>query len=170
MFFSAKCRQTIPRWQQAAALVAEVEALVPADRRGFFQTHVLTEINVHFHWNEMLSDLAGSASPWASPAMRSGAMRAAIKEIRALMKTVQKADYGKWQGFHTRGDWFDNAPLTLALAQTCKSKLRGKTLSPAQREVLKTAGHYLNRDTSNVYITYQKGHKAPFCTPPGRNQ
>ena len=116
----------------------------------------------------MLLDLAGAASPGSSPSLRLAGVRAAIQEVRSLMEVVQKADYGKWQGFHTRGDWFDNVALTLALAQTCETKLAGNALSAAQLEVVKTAEHYLDADTSDVYIkikAYQKGRKVEFCTP-----
>jgi len=37
---------------------------------------------------------------------------------------------------------------------------------------LKTAEHYLNADTSNVYIkikAYQKGRKVQFCAPAAKN-
>jgi len=156
----------------ALVLAAQAQPLVPAERRDFFQAHVLTELNVHLHWNQMLLDLAGAASPWVSPSTRLAGVRAAIQEIHGLMETVQKADYDKWQGFHTRGDWFDNVALTLALAQACETKLAGKTFSPAQQEVLKTAEHYLNADTSNVYIkikAYQEGRKVQFCAPAAKN-
>jgi hypothetical protein len=172
MFLNAICQQAIPRWQRVAALAAQAEPLVPVDRREFFQAHVLTELNVYIHWNQMLADLAGAASPWVSPPARLAGVRAAIREIHGLQESLQKADYGKWQGFHTRGDWFDNVALTLALAQACESKLAGKTLAPAQQEVLKTAEHYLDADTSNVYIkikAYQKGRKVQFCAPAAKN-
>jgi hypothetical protein len=173
MFLSAICQQALPRWQLATALASQAKPLVPAERRDFFQAHVLTELNVHLHWNQMLADLAGAASPWVSPAARFAGVRAAIQEIHGLQGSLQKADYGKWQGFHTRGDWFDNVALTLALAQACEGKLAGKALSPAQQEVLRTAEQYLNADTSNVYIkikAYQKGRKVQFCTPTAKSQ
>jgi hypothetical protein len=171
-FLSAICQQAAPRWQKAAALAAQAEPLVPAERRQFFQAHVLTELQVHTHWNQTLLDLAGAASPATSPSARLAGVRAAIQQIHGLRASLQKADYGKWQGFHTRGDWFDNVALTLMLAETCESKLAGGSLSPAQQENVQTAERYLNADSSNVYIkikAYQKGRKVEFCAPAGKN-
>jgi hypothetical protein len=160
------CRQASPRWKNAAALAQEAEPLVPADRRQFFQAHVMTELHVHEHWNKILADLAGAASSGVPPEERLKIVQGAIAEIQALRATVRQADYGKWEGFHTRGDWFDNLDLTLAVAQMCESKLKTNSLLPAQQQTLAAAEHYLNADTSNVYIkikAYQKGRKVQFC-------
>jgi hypothetical protein len=167
-FLQNICQEAEPRWQKAKSLAAEAEPLVPHERRAFFQAHVLTELSVHFHWNEALIRIARASQPGASTPARLADVHRAIEEIQALSTALQAADYGKWEGFHTRGDWFNNVPLTLSLARVCESKLAGHRLSPEQQETLKLAEHYLHEDTSSVYLrikAYQNGQKVQFCAP-----
>jgi hypothetical protein len=167
-FLKEACRQAEPRWQKAQGLAAKAEPLVPPARRPFFQAHVLTELEVHIHWNRALMDIAGAAQPGTPPSESLAGLRQAIPEIQAVLNAAKAADYGKWQGFHTRGDWFDDVPLTLALARVCASKLAGDKLTPEQQETLKLGVHYIHEDTSIVYIrakAYQKGQKVKFCSP-----
>jgi hypothetical protein len=167
-FLKNICRQAEPRWQKAQALASQAEALVPPARRAFFQAHVLTEMDVHIHWNRALGDIAAAAQPETPASERLADMRKSIPEIQAVLTAAEAADYGIWQGFHTRGDWFDDVPLTLALARVGASKLAGDKLTTEQEETLKLGVHYIHDDTSSVYIrakAYQKDHKVEFCAP-----
>jgi hypothetical protein len=171
-FLEEACRQAEPRWQKAQALAAAAEPLVPPARRLFFQAHVLTELEVHIHWNRALMDIAVAAQPGTPSSESLADLRRAIPEIQAVLDAAKAADYGKWQGFHTRGDWFDDVPLTLALARVCATKLAGDKLTSAQQETLKLGVHYIHEDTSIVYIrakAYQKGQKVKFCFPGANN-
>jgi len=171
-FLKEISQQAEPRWQKAQALAAEAERLVPPARRPFFQAHVLTELDVHIHWNRALMDIAEAAQPGTPAPERLADMRKAIPEIQSVLTAAKAADYGKWQGFHTRGDWFDNVPLTLALARVGASKLAGDKLTAEQQQTLKLGVDYIHADTSSVYIrikAYQKGQKVKFCVPPAKN-
>jgi hypothetical protein len=171
-FLKKICQEAEPRWQKAQTLAAEAEPLVPPARRPFFQAHVLTEMDVHIHWNRALRDIASAAQPQTPAPERLADVRKSIPEIQAVLTAAEAADYGKWQGFHTRGDWFDDVPLTLDLARVCASKLAGNKLTAGQQETLKLGVHYIHDDTSSVYIrakAYQKGQKVKFCAPGARN-
>ena len=160
------CKEAEPRWGQAARLAAQAGALVPPNRRDFFQAHVLTQLGVHVHSNRMLRNIAEAASLGTSPSVRLERMDEAIREIQALLAALRAAEYGQWAGFYTVGDWFVDIPLTLHLAKACRTKLEGRSLSPVERTVLESAERHLREDTSSVYIrikAYQIGQRVQFC-------
>lgn len=167
-FLKEACQLAEPRWQKAHDLAAEAAPLVPPAHRPFFQAEVLSELEIHTHWNRALLNIAAAAEPGTSASEKLADVRRAIPEVAAVITAAKAADYGKWQGFHTRGDWFDNVPLTLALTRVCASKLAGDRLTAEQQATLKEGVHYLYDDTSAVYIrikAYQKGQKVQFCSP-----
>ncbi len=167
-FLKEICEQAEPRWQRVQSLAAEAAPLVPSDRRLFFQAHVLTELNVHIHWNRALRNIAAAAQPGTPASEALADVRQAIPEIEGVIAAAKAADYGIWEGFHTKGDWFNNVPLTLALTRVCTSKLAGDKLTAEQQATLKEGIHYIYDDTSAVYIkikAYQNGQKVKFCTP-----
>ena len=63
---------------QAARLAGEARALVSADRRDFFQAHILTQLDVHRHSNRMLRHIAEAAAPGASAAKQLVNIEAAV--------------------------------------------------------------------------------------------
>ena len=171
-FLKEICQQAEPRWEKARALAAEAQPLVSPARRPFFQAHVLMELDVNAHWNLALRNIAAAAQPGTPSSGRLADLRKAIPEIQAVLTAAKTADYGQWQGFHTRGDWFDDVPLTLALARVCASKLAGDKLTSDQQKTLELGVHYIHDDTSSVYIrakAYQKGQKVKFCAPGANN-
>lgn len=162
------CEQAKGRWKNAARLAKAARERVPLNRRGFFQAHVLTQLGYHIHSNQMLIELAKAATPGTLPPAQLKDMQAAILQIHAVLKGFHQADVGKWAGFYTRGDWFVDVPLTLALAQACERKLEGRQLSPADNLAIKRAEHRLTSDTSSVFKrikAYQDGQRVKFCEP-----
>jgi hypothetical protein len=160
------CRQAEERWTHAARLAEEVRTLVPAGRRDFFQAHILTQLALHRHSNRMLRHIAQAAAPGASVETQLSNIAASVGEVRATLQTLREAEYGKWAGFYTLGDWFVDIPLTLQLAEACLAQLRGQALSTDQQATLARAERYLRDDSSHVYIkikAYQKGQKVQFC-------
>jgi len=160
------CRQAEPRWDEAARLAGEARPLVPAGRREFFQAHISTQVDLHRHSNLMLRHIAEAALPGASVLSQQVSVEAAAREARAVLDALRKAEYGKWAGFYTLGDWFVDIPLTLQLAEACLVQLRGERLSAAHQATLARAERLLREDTSHVYIkikAYQAGQKVQFC-------
>jgi len=160
------CRQAEPRWDEAARLAEEARPLVPGGRREFFQAHIATQVDLHRHSNLMLRHIAEAATPGASVLSQQVSVEAAAREARAVLDALRKAEYGKWAGFYTLGDWFVDIPLTLQLAEACLVQLRGERLSVAQQAALARAERLLREDTSHVYIkikAYQVGQKVQFC-------
>jgi hypothetical protein len=55
-------------------------------------------------------------------------LQSAIQECQAALQAMRKAEYGKWRGFYTKGDWLLDTPRTLLLAQAYLDKLEGRAV------------------------------------------
>jgi hypothetical protein len=98
--------------------------LIPTSRRQFFQANILTQVGVQLHGNRMVLDLAAAADS-TTEAERMFRVQAALNEGQALMDALRAADYGKWSGFYTDGDWLLDVPLTLTITQAYLDQLKG---------------------------------------------
>src|SRR5579863_6468421 len=116
------------RWKQARLLADKAKPLVPKDRLDFFQGNILTQVDLHTHFNRMVINLAEMMQSPAK-ADKIVKLRAAIKEGEAASAALHAAEYGKWKGFYTEGDWLLDTPRTLALAQTYLDQLEGRPVS-----------------------------------------
>lgn len=120
----SECEQAVPRWQTAEHLAQAAEPLVPQDRRQFFQTNVLTQAAINLHGNLMLMNVAKAAQT-TSTADRINLVGSALREGEALQEALDAADYGKWAGFYTDGDWLLDVPLTVNLERAYLRQLKG---------------------------------------------
>jgi hypothetical protein len=119
-------REAEPRWAAARALALQASPLIPTDRRQFFQSHILTQLDIHLHSNRALR-LAAEA--WAQRDMAPTLINSAIDELRLVLAAMHAAEYGKWQGFYSE-DRFVNVRKSLALAQAAAATLAGQSLPP----------------------------------------
>ena len=113
-----------PRWSKARLLAERAKLLVPPQRRDFFQANVLSQVDYHLHANRMLFHLAQAAAD----ANQGSQILAAIAEGEKLQDALRAADYGKWQGYYTDGDWIVDVTLTLSLMRAYQGKLEGKVV------------------------------------------
>jgi hypothetical protein len=113
------------RWSKARLLAEKAKPLVPAERQDFFQANVLSQVDYHLHSNRMLLHL-GQAAADPQGASQASQIRAAIAEGEKLQDALRAAEYGKWKGFYTAGDWLVDVPLTMALMKAYQGKLEGK--------------------------------------------
>lgn len=114
-------REAEPRWAAARLLAQRAELLIPADRRQFFQAHVMTQLAIHEHANRALRFAAESK------------IAETVAELKLEVAAMQAAEYGKWKGFYAQ-DRFDDVRGALTLAEACAGKLAGKPL-PAGLDV-----------------------------------
>lgn len=121
---ATECEQAVPRWERAEQLAMAAKPLVPPDRQNFFQANVLTQVEENLHGNRMMLDVAKSAQA-SSAAERISLITSALHQGEEIEQALRKADYGKWAGFYTRGDWLCNVPLTLRLERAYIRKLEG---------------------------------------------
>lgn len=115
------------RWRQARALADKARPLIPKDRLDFFQANILTQVDLHTHFNRMVIDIAQGML--IAGAGRIAKIQAAIKEGEAAQAAMRAAEYGKWNGFYSAGDWLLDTPRTLALARTYVDFLEGRPVS-----------------------------------------
>lgn len=113
------------RWIQARALADKARPLVPKDRLDFFQANILTQVDLHTHFNRMVIDVA-QAYLAADNAGKIAKINAAIREAESALVAMRAAEYGKWKGFYTEGDWLLDTPRTIALARAYLDKLEGR--------------------------------------------
>lgn len=118
------CNDAAPRWEKAMQLAEAAEPLIPKDRRPFFQASVLTQVEINLHGNRMLMDVAKAVAS-ASTGERIALIRSALAEGEEIEKSLRAADYGKWAGFYTDGDWLLDVPLTLNLERESLRQMEG---------------------------------------------
>jgi hypothetical protein len=119
------CRAALPRWERTLQLAEASQKLVAKDRASFFRVSVLTQVEINLHGNRMLLDVAEAALT-SSAAQRIRWVRSAIDECSRIEGLLHAADYGKWQGFYTRGDWLLDVPLTRLLERAYLGQLEGR--------------------------------------------
>jgi hypothetical protein len=155
-FLAKITEEADPRWQKARLLAEKARPLVPAGRQGFFQAHILSQIDIHLHSNRMVFHLA-QAAPDLAGADQLSKLSAALEEGEKLQGAMRAAEYGQWQGFYTSGDWLLDVPLTMALMKAYRDKLERRTV-PAH--VLEWA-----KDSAFAYTmikAYQGGERDQF--------
>jgi hypothetical protein len=106
----------------------KAKPLIPKDRLDFFQGNILTQVDLHTHFNRMVMNLAEMTQA-TEKAAKIAKLQAAIKEGEAGAAALHAAEYGKWKGFYTDGDWLLDTPRTLALARTYLDQLEGRPVS-----------------------------------------
>ncbi len=119
------CRQADARWARVRALAAAAQPLVPADRQPFFRQSILMPVDLQMHLNRMVIDLAEMARTSATPD-QIAKLQAAIREGETAAAALHTAEYGKWRGFYTAGDWLLDTPRTLALLRAYLDHLEGR--------------------------------------------
>lgn len=122
--YATACSEAEPRWEIALRLAKSAQKLVRQDRRQFFQANVLTQVEINLHGNKMLLDIA-KATKTQSTSDRIALITSAVGEGEALEQALAAADYGKWAGFYTDGDWLVDVPLTVNLEKAYLSQLHG---------------------------------------------
>lgn len=110
-----------PRWERARALAEKAGSMVMAGRREFFQSHVMTQLEIHRRSNRALRL---GAEAWVDRGRAVEKVSAAIEELKAVRGAMEAAEYGQWKGFY-REDRFVDVRFTLALAEGALAKLQG---------------------------------------------
>ena len=106
-----------PRWAQARKLAETASRRILAARKDFFQSHVLTQLDVHQYSNGMLKHVA------------EGRLEDARDDLDRVLESFRASEYGKWAGFYSQ-ELFTNVRLTRALIVAALDKKDGKRPSP----------------------------------------
>jgi Glycosyl hydrolase family 115 len=133
------CRAADARWVATRSLALEAKPLVSAGRSDYFQAAILTPVDVHLHLNRMVIALSEMyQSPDAS--VRVARLAQAIAETEAAEAALHAAEYGKWKGFYTAGDWLVDTARTIALERAYLDQLQGRPVSQNAIERAKDTG------------------------------
>ncbi len=131
-----------------AALLADAESLmqkVPAERRGFYESHVLTPIRIHLHLLEILENYAGAM-------IHRDAKKAeqALRGYDALFLALRRAETGKWPAWYF-GECLAGLEENRDIVRVLLAELRGEPAPP----------QHVKRGYDDIY-RYQDSFKANF--------
>lgn len=124
---ASACAEAVPRWERVRQLAEAARPLIPPDRLPFFQANVLTQVEINLNGNKMMLDIAKAVQTTSNTA-RIPLVKSAVGECQAIERSLQAADYGKWSGFYTDGDWLLDVPLTLHLERAYLAQLNGQPM------------------------------------------
>jgi hypothetical protein len=116
------------RWTQARLLAAHAKPLVAKDRLDFFQAHIQTQVDLHLHFNRMLHDLSDMVQQ-PGQAGKVKMLRSAIAECEEASRALRAAEYGKWKGFYSNGDWLLNTAQAHLLESAYLDELEGRAIT-----------------------------------------
>jgi len=121
----AGCSAADPRWRHAKLLAEKAKPFIQRDRLNFFQANVLTQVDLHLHFNHMLINMAQMFQT-SDRQKKITALRSAISDGEMAAGAMHAAEYGRWQEFYTAGDWLLDTPGVLALARVYLDQLEGR--------------------------------------------
>jgi hypothetical protein len=108
-----ECVAAQPRWDALADRARAAARLVTADRRPFYQAHVLTAVAINRASNAMLLNVVKAIQ--ARDAGEVGQARASVAQALRAIDDIQSAEaaaeYGQWRNWYA-GDWLTNVPRT----------------------------------------------------------
>jgi len=101
-----QCGDAEPRWDAVWKKAIAAEALVPASRREFYQSSVLTMVTIQRESNRMLEKIAKSIEDAQNGDVAAAQQEAAeaLTAVGEVRKAQAAAEYGKWKNWY-RGDW-----------------------------------------------------------------
>jgi len=138
---AAAAEQSDAEWTRVRALADKAAPLVPADRRDFFQSHVLTQVDFQRYANRVLIDVLAAVHSADREVKRKRAA-SAIENMQSCLRTLQASEYGQWKGFYTN-DLFVAVRHAMRLAQAYQLKLEGKPIPPEVPIRLLPEDHYV---------------------------
>ncbi|MDR3228037.1 MAG: glycosyl hydrolase 115 family protein [Puniceicoccales bacterium] len=151
------CGKSRPDLEKLFVAAEALAPRVPAGRRDFYQSHLLTQIALHKEGLAVLEHYARALLAYQS-GDKPAALAAAGKSqqaARAILSALQKAEVGKWAG------WYRGARLYLADPFLCYDTTRA--LIAALKGEPAPPGRYASPDTYKTHIeTYQEPFKKNF--------
>ena len=130
-FASTNCDHFAPLLARAEGLLGEI----PADRRSFYQSYILTEIGINLHSSKMLQYYCRALLSFSAGDSKRAAseLEQAMAASEALVTTLQAAETGKWAGWY-QGEALDGVDYGHDLIRQAQFALRGEPLPPSRRQ------------------------------------
>jgi hypothetical protein len=115
-------------------LLAKAEALtgkVPAERRDFYRSHLLTAIGINLHSNEMLEYYCRALQCFGDGERANTArhLEHALAATGALFASLRPAEQGKWVGWYI-GEGLDGLEHSRDLIRLSLAAVRGESPPP----------------------------------------
>jgi len=114
-----QCGEAQPRWDALWKKALEIEPLVPASRKPFYQAAVLTMIAVNRESNRMLLQISKAIRDAQNGNITEARqeVQQALASFDEIQRAESAAEYGKWNHWY-RGDWLTNVYRTRELVRT----------------------------------------------------
>ena len=114
-----------------AAAAEPLAARVPAERRDFFQAHLLTPIQIHLHSLEMLEAYGAALTAFGKGEKDRAVADAenALRATEAIFNALHRAETGKWPAWYI-GERFVGLEATRDRLRALLAALRGEPPPP----------------------------------------
>ena len=123
--------QNRPYVAELARKAESLAARIPADRKQFYQAHVLTPIGIHLHSLEMLESYGKSLAAYdAGDKPQSIAdVEKSLRAVDDVFAAMHKAEYGRWSGWYI-GERFVGLEANRQRLRVLQAALRGESPPP----------------------------------------
>jgi hypothetical protein len=123
--------QNRPYVAELARKAESLSARIPADRKQFYQAHVLTPIGIHLHSLEMLESYGKSLAAYdAGERPQSIALvEKSLRAIDGVFAALHQAEYGRWSGWYI-GERFVGVEANRDRLRVLLAVLRGQSPPP----------------------------------------
>jgi hypothetical protein len=107
---------------------------LPADRVDFYQSHVITQIQIHLQSLNMLESYCKVALAYNSGEKDESIIDAgvALQACKDLFSALHQAEYGKWAGWY-RGECFVNLNGSYDVIRVLVARLKGEPIPPVRK-------------------------------------
>jgi Glycosyl hydrolase family 115 len=107
---------------------------LPDDRANFYQSHVITEIQIHLQSLLALEWYCKSVLAYHSGDKTTAVADAenAVRSCNDLFSALHQAEYGKWAGWY-RGECFVNLNGSYDLVRVLAARMKGEPLPPTRK-------------------------------------
>lgn len=144
---------------ELAAAAQPVISRVPEDRRGFFQSHVLTPIQIHLQSLAMLAEYCAAKAALETNDKEQALARAeqAMRSADDLFDSLHRAEAGKWATWYS-GDLLVGMEGSRDLVRVLLAQLKGETAPPcrAKRDTYSSLYEYQNAFLTNFPRLYPR--------------
>lgn len=148
------CQEAQPRWDSLYSEAVEIYGRVPAERKNFYQAHLVTPIAIHRFGNKMLTRVMMA---YLEPEIetKKNHLRRALNLKEQVIESFSLAEYGKWENFY-QNDFMTGFRSAGKCIELTISKYEGK-------KTHENIDHYINDwDLWDHVKSYQGKQRVPM--------
>jgi hypothetical protein len=120
-----------PYVAELARKAESLSARIPADRKQFYQAHVLTPIGIHLHSLEMLESYGRSLAAYSAgdKPQSIALVEKSLLAVDGVFAALHQAEYGRWAGWFI-GERFVDLEANRDRLRVMRAALRGESPPP----------------------------------------